>query len=158
MEIRIPKLIAGVLCMGMSLLAYWLIALRLRGEYANLTVALAGVVFLYGMRLIWVWLEQRGQERKELPTRELLQTQPWLKYRPWRRREIVTVNPVGTGFLLLAYLFFGSPALFFVWLGISSLSRSGEGLLLIPMLGLSSLLAFILGALTYWRLRQGIWL
>ena len=149
-----PKLIPGVLCMGVSLLAYWLIALRVRGEHANLAVALAAAVFLYGVRLILVWLEERRQERKELPTRELLQAQPWLKHRPWRQREIMTVNPVGTGVLLLAYLFFGLPALFFVWLGIDSLSRSGEGLLLIPMLGLGSLLAFILGALTYWRLRH----
>jgi len=140
--------------MGVSLLGYWLIAGRIRGNYAILAVVLTAAVFLYGVHLIWAWLDKRREERKEMPSREQIQAQPWLKHRPWRRREIMSGNPVRTGLLLLAYLFFGLPALLFLWMGIADPpTHSGESLR-IPGLLMGSLLAFIVGALTYWRLRH----
>lgn len=154
MEIRLPKLIPGVLCLAVSLFGYRLIAGSVRGEYAILAGVLTIAVFLYGVRLIWVWLEERKEERKEMPSRGQLQARPWLKNRSWRRREIVFGKPVGNGALLLAYLFFGLPALLLFWLAIADPpTRSGESLR-IPGLVMGSVLAFIVGGLTYWRLRH----
>lgn len=153
MEIHLPKLIPGVLCMAAGVFGFRLIAYGIRGGYAILALVVATAVFLYGVRLIGVWLDDRKQARKEMPSREQLDAQPWLRSRAWRRREVVWGNPVGNGVLLLAYLFFGGPALFFIWLGIvDPPSRSGESFL-IPGLLMGSLLAFIVGGLTYWRLR-----
>ncbi len=60
---------------------------------------------------------------------------------------------VGTPVLLLAYVFFGGPALFFFWLAIAIPStQSGESLRLTGLL-MGSLLGFIVVGLTYWRLR-----
>ncbi|MBI3370872.1 MAG: hypothetical protein HY017_03815 [Betaproteobacteria bacterium] len=153
MEIHLPKLIPGIFCLAVSLFGFRLIAGSVRGEYALLGGVLAAVVFLYGLRLVWVWLEERREERKEMPSREELQVRPWLRSRAWRRREIVFGNPVGGAFLLLAYLFFGAPAVFFFWLGIAvPTTRSGENLLF-PGLLMGSVLSFIVIGLTYWRLR-----
>ena len=155
MVLSLPKVIPGVFLMALGLFAFWLVGLsRLRGWYLIAIVVLALALFLYGVRLVWAWLADRKAALRELLPGEVLSARPWLRVRAWRRREIVFGSPVSTVFLLLACLFFGAPALLFLWAGITDpATRSGESLRITGLLW-GSVMAFILVALTYWRLRH----
>jgi hypothetical protein len=155
MVFGVPKVIPGVFFMALGLGGYWLFGLsRLRGWTLIAIVILTLTFFLYGVRLVWAWLADRKETVKELLPGEVLTGRPWLRVHAWRRREIVFGSPVGTGVLLLAYLFFGAPALLFLWAGFTdSPTQSGASLRIAGLL-LGSLLGFILVALTYWRLRH----
>jgi len=154
MVFGVPKLIPGVFLMALGLLGYWLFGLsRLRGWILIAILGVALAFFLYGLRLVWAWRADRKAALRELLPGEVLAARPWLRVRAWRSREIVFGSPVSTVFLLLAYLFFGGPALFFLWLGITDPpTRSGESLWPVLLVGL--MLAFVVVGLTYWRLRH----
>lgn len=155
MVFGVPKAIPGVFLMALGLGGYWLFGLsRIRGWTLIAIVVVTLALFLYGMRLVWAWLADRKAVLTDLLPSEVLKGRPWLRVHAWRRREIVFGSPVGTGVLLLAYLFFGAPALLFLWAGFTDPPTQSDASLRIAGLLMGSLLAFILVALTYWRLRN----
>jgi hypothetical protein len=110
---------------------------------------LATTFFLYGVTVI-----RRGlREIQEAPSRAQLAVRPWLTLKMWRQREIVYRGNVGYGVLILAYLFFGVPAVAILWIAITGPGAVSESMRILGLL-LGSVLAFIVGGLTYWRLRQ----
>jgi hypothetical protein len=143
--------IARRLELGRPLLEWDLIAFQATvGALATVFVWYGGKLFIEGARDLWSWHAERGK----LGSPEQLAARPWLRNTAWRRRIIVHGRPVGTPILLLAYGFFGLPALFLLWAGIVDLpTRSGESLRL-PLLAMGGMLAFIVGGLTYWTLRH----
>ena len=142
--------------MAAGLAGYWLVGWgRFRGGYAILSAAVTVAIFLYGLYLVRAWLKK---PREPLDSRRLtpqeLQDRPWLRSRPWRQRRIVFGAPIGNGVLILAYLFFGAPALFFLWVGIADPpSRSGRSFQA-EALAVGSMLLLVLVGLSYWRLRH----
>lgn len=142
------------------LLLYWAIVARLEADrslverdgsliFLAVIGVLATAFFLPGIRLI-----RRGfRDLRDAPSQAQVAVRPWLKRKTWRRREIVSGSPVGYPFLLLAYLFFGLPALLFFWMAIAGPDDT-NAILRIEYLLLGLLLVFIVGGLTYWRLRQ----
>ena len=155
MVFGVPKVIPGIFVMALGLGGYWLFGLsRIRGWTLIAIVVVTLALFLYGMRLVWAWFADRRAALTELLPGELLKARPWLRVHAWRRREIVFGSPVGSLVLLLAYLFFGAPALFFLWVGITDPpTQSGESLRIAGLL-MGSALGFIVAGLTYWRLRH----
>lgn len=152
--------IVAVIGLTGYLLLYWAIATRLEngrsldekdGFIVILAVIgiLATAFFLRGITDI-----RRGlRDIQEGPSRAQLAAHPWLKLIEWRKREIVFRGPVGYGALILAYLFFGVPAVVMLWIAIAGPGVVNEGMRIQGLLW-GSLLAFMVGALTYWRLRQ----
>jgi hypothetical protein len=146
--------IGGVFFLALGLLAYWLFGLsRHRGWVLGVLLAAALACVLWGAWLLRQWLQDRRAALRDLPPGETLAGRPWLRVDAWRRREIVAGRVVGTPVLLLAYLFFGGPALFFLWLAVADpATSSGESLRVVGLL-MGSVLGFIVAGLTYWRLR-----
>lgn len=107
-----------------------------------------------GIRLLRTW----RVERKELPPEAELALRPWLRNPLWRHREILFNNPVSDSALALAYFFFGLPALGFLWAGITDPpTYTGERMdqaFRLELLLVGAVLAFVVGGLTYWRLRR----
>jgi hypothetical protein len=154
MVFGVSRVIGGVFFLALGLLAYWLFGRSLLRGWA-LVALLAGalVVVLWGAQLTRRWLEDRRDALRDLPPGETLAGRPWLRVDAWRRREIVAGRLVGTPVLLLAYAFFGGPALFFFWLAIADPStQSGESLRLVGLI-MGATLGFVVAGLTYWRLR-----
>lgn len=158
----IVGVVVAVIGLTGYLLLYWAIAIRLehgrslveKDGYGFLVfLAVIGILatafFLRGIADIWRGL----RDIREAPSRAQLAVRPWLGLKMWRQREIVFRGPVGYGVLILAYLFFGVPAVVILWIVIAGPGTVSESMRIQGLLwGL--LLAFIVGALTYWRLRQ----
>lgn len=78
--------------------------------------------------------------------------QPWLETEAWRKREIVDGSKFHGFALVLAYLFFGVPALLFVWAAIEP-PEGAAGYWLEGIMW-ATVIAFVLCGLTYWWLRH----
>ena len=131
--VAIPKVLNGIFFMMLGLAVYWQFGLsRIRGWPLIAIFAVALLFFLYGLRLLWAWVEEVSQ-------------QP---------HEVVSGYALGTPVLLMAYVFLGGPALFFLWAAAADApTRSGESLRL-PGLIVGGALGSILVVLTYLRLRH----
>lgn len=150
--IILPKVITGVFYMVLGLSGYWLFGMsRVRGWILIAIIVLTLALFLYGVRMTLAWVNERKEALRELLPAETLKSKPWLRVPAWRCREIVCGNPVGNIYLLLACLFFGGPALLFLWAVIMNPSaRLGESLIWAAN---GCILGFIVIGLFYWRLR-----
>ena len=158
------NVLAGVIVAAIGLagylLLYWAIATRL--EHGRSLVEIDGfLVFLAVIGILATTFFLRGitdirrgfRDIQQAPSRAQLAVRPWLKLKTWRQREIMFRGNVGYGVLILAYLFFGVPAVAFLWIAITGPGAVSESMRIQGLLW-GSFLAFIVGALTYWRLRQ----
>lgn len=148
----LPRIFPGAFWMIVGLGAYWLVSIgRFKAWLALAGIAIGAALFAYGAWLVWTWPRQREKTREAPPGRGDEVGRPWLLSRPWRRRRIVYGTPVGSGVMVLAWIFFGLPALFFLGAGIVgevSARTRVEGL------AVGGMLAFVVVAVSYWRFRQ----
>lgn len=79
---------------------------------------------------------------------------PWLKRKDWKQRRIVSGSAVGGGYLALAYLFFSPFVLLCFWYAFAPASMRNAEVPRLLALAAGSMFAFILGVLTYWRMRH----
>jgi hypothetical protein len=154
MVFGVSRVLGGVVFLALGLVTYWLFGRSLLRGWALVALLAGALVFvLWGAQLTRRWLQDRRDALRDLPPGETLAGRPWLRVDAWRRREIVAGRLVGTPVLLLAYVFFGGPALFFLWLAVADpATSSGESLRFAGLL-MGSVLGFVVVGLTYWRLR-----
>lgn len=160
------KVLGGIIVTVFGLAGYlffsWAIATRLKHGrpldeidgfhmFFGVIGLVATALFLHGIAVI-----RRGlRDLREAPSRKQLDLRPWLHLKAWRRREIVYRGPVGYVVLLLAYLFFGLPAVLLLFAAIAGVGpEGGAAQERISFLLLGCLLALVVGGLTFWRLRQ----
>jgi hypothetical protein len=78
--------------------------------------------------------------------------EPWLNVEAWKNRRIVHGSLFHGFALVLAYVFFGGPAVLFIWGAVDPPASSK--IHWIEALVWAAFLVFVLGGLTYWWLRH----